>query len=1041
MGEVYKAFHPTLERDVAIKLIRTQQAYEPNTIDRFRREAKVVAALRHPGIVQVHDFDVEGNTFFMVMEYIPGESLHQRLALFHARDERMPVDEALRLFRLMTEAVAYAHGQGVIHRDLKPANVLLTSEDKPILVDFGLSKMLSGEELAAFSMIMGTPQYMSPEQGSGASFDASTDVYALGVMLYEMTTGTLPFSADTPVGVILKHLNEPPTPPRSINPSVPEPVEQIIQKALAKDRNERFASAQELLSAIDSLMLPLPGDTFGATVLSAIDDGRCPYRGLQTFEAEHAEFFYGREALIYQLVEQVVNLSLNGGKEGVGRFLVILGASGSGKSSLVRAGLIPTLQKEGTLLGADQWIIRVMKPGNRPLEELVAQLTPILYEPVELLKSSRQLLDNLTADGRTLQIALRLAWADAPPQQRLLLIVDQFEEVFTLCQDETERQRFHENLLYAAGSDGRAIVLLTMRADFYHRCAAYRDLASRISAQQALVGPMNEAELRRAIQRPAQQVGLRFEPGLVDTILTDVAEQPGALPLLQHTLLELWERRQRGVLTLEAYRASGGVAGSIAQRAETVYTDFNHEEKVIVRRLMLRLTQPGEGTEDTRRRVNKRELLPDNEQAEVVENVIQQLADARLVTTTRDLVSGEEQVDVAHEALIRGWERLRGWLDEDRAGLLIHRRLTEAAEAWSKSDCDPSYLYRGIRLTEVREWAPEHQAELNVLEREFLSMSALYEIVPEEISWAEVLASKHLLDLFVQALKSNTLFVRGQREAIASLSHWARNQDTEQQHQVITLLGEIASDNNDFDTRLLAVENMWLLNGTEAVYDWWTRKHQDKKAAETKLLAHLWDGGIKILPVSNRVKARTFGELLQLRWQQRKKYILRWIVFGTLGSTLISLVLSVFLGDTGLAANIAGVILVSTLSGLGLSFGLSWGELFEGWPRIIVRNLSSIAIVFLSFALANLVLGVAYQVPVVVSTDVLISVLAFTLAAGLGMSIGEFLPRHASIGHIVFGCVAVLSTHYLIRGSIGSTVIALGVVIGTGIARLGRKTG
>jgi serine/threonine protein kinase len=333
MGEVYKAFHPTLERDVAIKLIRTQQAYEPNTIDRFRREAKVVAALRHPGIVQVHDFDVEGNTFFMVMEYIPGESLHQRLALFHARDERMPVDEALRLFRLMTEAVAYAHGQGVIHRDLKPANVLLTSEDKPILVDFGLSKMLSGEELAAFSMIMGTPQYMSPEQGSGASFDASTDVYALGVMLYEMTTGTLPFSADTPVGVILKHLNEPPTPPRSINPSVPEPVEQIIQKALAKDRNERFASAQELLSAIDSLMLPLPEDIVGATVLSAIDDGRCPYRGLQTFEAEHAEFFYGREALIYQLVEQVVNLSLNGGKEGVGRFLVILGASGSGKSS------------------------------------------------------------------------------------------------------------------------------------------------------------------------------------------------------------------------------------------------------------------------------------------------------------------------------------------------------------------------------------------------------------------------------------------------------------------------------------------------------------------------------------------------------------------------------------------------------------------------------------------------------------------------------------------------------------------------------------
>jgi WD40 repeat protein len=274
-------------------------------------------------------------------------------------------------------------------------------------------------------------------------------------------------------------------------------------------------------------------------------------------------------------------------------------------------------------------------------------------------------------------------------------------------------------------NEGRVIVILTMRADFYHHCAAYRDLAARISARQVLVGPMNEAELRRAIERPSQYVGLRFEPGLVDIILADVAQQPGALPLLQHALLELWERRQGQFLTLSGYQASGGVVGAIAQRADTLYASLNSKQQAIVRRIMLRLTQPGEGTEDTRRQARQRELLPetDEEQARQVKEVLQQLADARLVTTTRDMGSGEELVDVSHEALIRGWGRLQSWIDEDRVALRTHRQLTEAAGEWEQHDRDPSYLFHGARLAQAVEWTKVRSGDLNELEQTFLETS------------------------------------------------------------------------------------------------------------------------------------------------------------------------------------------------------------------------------------------------------------------------------------------------------------------------------
>jgi WD40 repeat protein len=433
----------------------------------------------------------------------------------------------------------------------------------------------------------------------------------------------------------------------------------------------------------------------------------CPYRGLQTFDEDHTEFFFGRDADIQRLIEKLK----------VTRFIAVIGPSGSGKSSLVRAGVIPALKK-GVLPESDTWTVRIFTPGAHPLAALAANLLH-LY-PHEAMN---QTLDQLSADERTLHLAVALGLAQRPATERVVWVIDQFEEVFTLCSDEREREQFLANLLYAAFiPNGRCAFLLTLRADFYQKCAAYPELSSRIAEQQFLVSLMGTDNLRQAIEEPAWHVGLEFEQGLVETILGDVENQPGALPLLEHALLELWERRRGRMLTLEAYRESGGVEGAIAKRADTIYTSFSSEQQTIARRIMLRLTQPGEGTEDTRRRATMSELVTRSGESEMVEGVAQAMANARLLTTGTDEQPGEQTVDVSHEALIRGWPRLRKWIEEDRVGLRILRRLTEAAREWQTSK-DESLLYRGSRLAQAVEWRVGNETALNELERNFLDAS------------------------------------------------------------------------------------------------------------------------------------------------------------------------------------------------------------------------------------------------------------------------------------------------------------------------------
>ncbi|MEU9467058.1 helix-turn-helix domain-containing protein [Streptomyces avermitilis] len=402
-----------------------------------------------------------------------------------------------------------------------------------------------------------------------------------------------------------------------------------------------------------------------------------PYKGLARFETGDCSLFFGRDRLTADLLELLR----------CQRFVAVFGPSGSGKSSLLRAGLIPTLQhtQDADLRPAG---IRILTPGKH------------------LARTHGRLL------GRT---------ADAGPDHGgagadTLVIVDQFEEVFTLCQDPAERARFIDLLLAARRPENRLRVLIAVRADFYGHCAEHRDLADALSDANLLAAPMNPAELREAIAKPATAAGLTVERALTTRLLEEVADAPGGLPLLSHALLETWRRRRGKTLTMAGYEAAGGFAGAIAKTAEDVYSHFAEDQAHAARRVLLRLVTPGDGTPDTRRPAQHAELqdIGGQETAQVLE----------ALTRARLLTAADDTVDLSHEALLTAWPRLRGWIEADRERLRVHRKLTEAARTWEDLGRDPGALYRGTRLTTTHEHlSEEHPGDLTALEHAFLTTS------------------------------------------------------------------------------------------------------------------------------------------------------------------------------------------------------------------------------------------------------------------------------------------------------------------------------
>jgi hypothetical protein len=316
----------------------------------------------------------------------------------------------------------------------------------------------------------------------------------------------------------------------------------------------------------------------------------------------------------------------------VNRFLAIVGASGSGKSSVARAGMAAAL-KHDAVPGSSRWSIAIFRPGSDPLESLAVALSRAVNVG-QGASALADLIGELQKNEKTLHLVVRRSLPENAPDMRVVILVDQFEEVFTLCAKEELREMLVRNLLYAAKVvQGQTLVILTMRADFYAKCAANADLAAAFSDHHVLVGPMTDDELRRAIERPTQLVGCELESGLVDLLMQDVRGQAGALPLLQHSLLELWHIRDGRRLTCKGYQGIGRLEGALQRRADATLMAFSKEQQELCRRTFLRLTQPGEGTEDTKRRASMHELLSLSGTSSAEEAIVQKLADASLLTT------------------------------------------------------------------------------------------------------------------------------------------------------------------------------------------------------------------------------------------------------------------------------------------------------------------------------------------------------------------------------------------------------------------------
>ncbi|HEU4354033.1 MAG TPA: BTAD domain-containing putative transcriptional regulator [Actinomycetota bacterium] len=696
-GVVYRATQPQIGREVAIKAVPPELANHPDFVRRFEREAQIVAKLEHPHIVPLYDYWREPDAAYLVMRFLRGGSVEDMLCSGPLEPER-----AASILEEVAAALSAAHRQGVVHRDVKPGNVLLDEEGNAYLTDFGVALDAGAAERSSGTMIRGTPGYLSPEQVRLDPASPGSDIYALGIVAYEMLTGVPPFPETSMQALLDHHLRDPIPSVREVRAALPPALDGVIARATAKDAKERFSEALEFAAAFRATV------EGAAPVAEPIGEIRNPYKGLRAFLEADAPDFFGREHLTERLVQR-----LSEDDEG-SRFLAVVGPSGSGKSSVVRAGLVPALRR-GSLDGSERWYMIDLLPGSHPLRELESALIALAVEPPP------SLLEML--EGDTLGLARAVECILPDPDAELVIVLDQLEEVFTLVEEEDERLHLLESLRAAATApEGRVRVITTLRADFFDQPLSIRGFGDLLAARTEAITPLLPEELERAIVAPADRAGLTVEPRLLAAMITDVVDRPGTLPLLQYALTELAERRDDGRLTLTGYRKIGGVSGALARRAAQIFGAMQEGAQEACRQMFLRLVTLGEGSEDTRRRVRRSELAPLAE-PQVMDGVLEAFGRHRLLSFDRDPATREPTVEIAHEALLPAWDRLRDWIDEAREDIHTQRRLASAVAEWEGAERDPSFLLRGARLESTAAWAETTAIALSEDDRAYLDTS------------------------------------------------------------------------------------------------------------------------------------------------------------------------------------------------------------------------------------------------------------------------------------------------------------------------------
>ncbi|WP_224361853.1 serine/threonine-protein kinase [Hyalangium versicolor] len=723
MGTVFLARDLRLGRRVAIKFLHSTAQ---EITRRFILEARATARCSHENIVVIHEVGEFQGSPFMVLEFLQGQSLHKLVG-----GQRLPPARAVELMVPVVRALACAHAEGIVHRDLKPDNILVTESGTLKVLDFGIAKVLQdpspvpesppgmksraaqvvggapvvepGMELTSLThdgALMGTLSYMSPEQwGNGVPVDHRTDIWAVGIILFRMLAGRHPLEPlRGPQLAITAFLDETMPRLRDVAPEVPAEVADVVDRCLLKRKEERFPDAPALLRALEPF---LPGRY---TRELRVDES--PYAGLSSFQEADADRFFGRSREIAALVSRLRDRPL----------MAVVGPSGAGKSSFVRAGLVPVLKRSG-----EAWETHVVRPGRDPLGALVHLLAPLVTSSSSLndeLREHHKLAERLRQEPGIVGSVLR--GRARRQRQRVLLFVDQFEELYTLVPDAQERRAFTACLTGLADDATSPIrVVLSLRSDFLDRVPEDERFMTELNQGLFFLAMPQREGLQDALVQPAEMAGYRFEtPDMVESMLQHLESTQGALPLLQFAATQLWDRREqaRKLFTEQSYRAMGGIAGALASHADSVLHGLSPQGHALARAIFLRLVTP----ERTRALVTLEELHGLSQDTHELQRVTDQLVQARLLVVQTGGGATGATVELVHESLIQGWPTLKHWLDESQEDSAFLEQLRNAARQWQAKRRDGGLLWRGEMVEEARRFQRRYRGELPKLQQDFL---------------------------------------------------------------------------------------------------------------------------------------------------------------------------------------------------------------------------------------------------------------------------------------------------------------------------------
>ncbi len=651
-GTLYRGYQRSVGREVAIRVAGPDVADDPEFIARYEADVARVARLDHPRIAYVHDTWREPGRAYQVTRWIDGDRLDAHLA-----QERPSHDEALHILDQVAETLEFAHRADVVHGDLDAHTVLRSETGEVFLTDFlaGVPPGTPGDDRAAFVRL---------------SFHVLFGV---------------PVPADeNPCAVI-----------RSVVTSTA--TAEVLREAFARPASQSPGSLVHSFRRSLGLDVVQPA---GPVAPSSRTEVRCPYKGLRAFGVADGADFHGRDDLVGRLHRALKQR----------RLVAVVGPSGSGKSSVVKAGLIPRLARAESAT-----VVAWMYPGSEPFDALARAVRSVAV--VDTV-TTEDLLAEPRALARTLDQVL------PGDVDEFVLVIDQFEELFTAVRAEAARALLLDSVVAAVTEpESRLRVVLTLRADFFDRPLHYAEFGGLVEAGLVPVVMPDHDGLSAAIERPAAAVGVAVEAGLTAAMLRDVDGEPGGLPLLQYALTDLFERRETDVLTVEEYERSGGVLGALAARAESVYGALGSSARSVVKQAFLRMVAVDENGARVRRRVGRAELRALGLDDVALEEALRRFGAHRLLTFDADPVSRAPTVEVAHESLLGEWDRLRRWIDEERDQLIVRRRLDSALTEWETSGEDDAYLLSGRRLAEFDSWAGSTDVALSGSERAFLQAS------------------------------------------------------------------------------------------------------------------------------------------------------------------------------------------------------------------------------------------------------------------------------------------------------------------------------